>query len=555
MTKSPDDRLAGPVAREACQRIGAKAMIEGTIAPVGSHYVVGLDALNCQSGATIGSEQAEASSREQVLTVLGAAASRLRSKLGESLPTVQRFDTPLEQATTPSLEAFQAFSAAEDIRSRTSELGAAPFYRRAIELDPDFALAYARLSAVYWTLGQSAEGSRNAEEAYKRRDRVSERERFYIDAQHCGLTADPDCRNNVFELWKRTYPRDGRPRGNLSDGYYGALMCDKALENAAEALRLDPGYSQPYAYVARAYLCLEKPAEAQRTLEQALSRHLESPFIYIVLFRAAFYDRDDHAIAQVREWASGQPEESLFKEFESDAAAFDGQMRRSRELRLHAERLATVQLKESVLPIRARGALYEAALGNFQRARDSVRSVAAESPPPSLSPVLLTAALLSKDYDEANVLLRARPEPLNQGPAARLDAVARVLREVAADNRSAIDGLPPDSPRELAPAQSFRPVYVRGLAYLHAGDGAHAAVEFQRILDHRGLEPISPLYPLAYVQQARAYLLTGEHIKARNAYQNFLTLWKDADPDVPILREAKAEYARLLDSAEIRRQR
>jgi tetratricopeptide (TPR) repeat protein len=330
-------------------------------------------------------------------------------------------------------------------------------------------------------------------------------------------------------------------------------MCDKALENAEEALRRGPGYSQPYGYVARAYLCLEKPAEAQRTLEQALARHLESPFIYIVLFRVAFYERDGRAIERVREWAREQPEESLFKEFESDAAAFDGQMRRSRELRLHAERLATVRLKESVLPIRARGAVYEAAQGNFQRARDSVKSIAAESPPASVTPLLLTAALLSRDYDEANVLVRARSEPLNQGPAALLDAVVRVLRDVAAGDRSAISRLPPASPRELGGAQSFRPAYVRGLAYLQAGEGAKAASEFQRILDHRGIEPISPLYPLAYVQQARAYVLTGEHIKARNAYQNFLTLWKDADPDVPILREAQAEYARLLDATEIRR--
>ena len=556
MTRSADDRLVGAVAREACQRMGAKAMIEGTIAPVGSHYVVGLDGVNCQSGATIGSEQAEAASREQVLAALGDAASRLRRKLGESLSTIQRFDTPIVQATTSSLEAFQAFSAAEDIRSRTSEFGAVTLYRRAIEIDPDFALAYARLSAVYWNLGQAREGSRNAEEAYARRDRVSERERFYIDAQHCGLAENTeDCRTNVFELWKRTYPRDGRPYGNLAGAFYAAVMCDKALENAQEALRLDPGHSQPYAAVARGYLCLEKPAEARRTLEQALSRHLENPVIYVDLFRSAFYERDNLAIQRVRDWASGQPEESLLREYEADASAFDGHIRRSRDLRLYAERLAALGLKERVLPIRARGAVYEAAQGNLQRARDSVKSIAAESPPASLTPVLLTAALLSRDYDEADALLRTRPEPLNQGPAALLDAAVRVLREVAAGDRSAVARLPVASPRELAPAQSFRPVYVRGLAYLHAGDGAHAAAEFQRILDHRGLEPTSPLYPLAYVQQARAYVLTAEHTKAQNAYRQFLSLWKDADPDVPILREAQAEYAKVTESAEIRRQR
>jgi eukaryotic-like serine/threonine-protein kinase len=547
MTKSPDDRLVGAVAREACQRIGAKALIEGSIASLGSHYAIGLDALNCQSGAAIGSEQAEASSREQVLTMLGAAASRMRRRLGESLPTIQQFDKPLAQATTGSLEAFQAFNAAEDIRSRSSELGALPFYKRAIELDPDFALAYARLSAIYWNLGQSAEGRRVAEEAYARRDRVSERERLYIDGQHCGLTADPDCSRNVHELWKRTYPRDGRPYGNLSSAYHGAVMCDRALENALVALRLDPGHSQPYGYVARAYLCLEKPDEARRTLEQALSRRLESPFIYIVLFRVAFYDRDDRLMTQVREWAVGQPEESLFKELDSDAAAFDGQMQRSRELRRHAEQLAAVRLKESVLPIRARGAVYEAAHGNFQRARDIVKTIAAESAPASVTPLLIAAAVLAHNNDQANALLR-RQQSVNQEPPGLLESLVRVLRVVDGGDRSAIDGLGAASLRELSIGQSFRPAYVRGLIYLHAGDGARAADAFQRILDRRGVEPISPLYALAYVQQARAYLLTGDRTKARKAYRDFLVLWKEADPDIPILREAKAEYARLTDS-------
>jgi serine/threonine protein kinase/tetratricopeptide (TPR) repeat protein len=543
MTKSSDDRLAGADAREACQRIGAKALIEGSIAPLGSHYVIGLEAVNCQSGATIGSEQAEASGREQVLIVLGPAASRLRRKLGESLPTIERFDKPMAQATTSSLEALRAFSAAEDIRSRTGEFGAVPFYKRAIELDPDFALAYARLSAIYGNLGQSVEARRNAEEAYSRRDRVTERERFYIDGRHCALRGDPECFRDVNELWKRTYPRDGRPYGSLSDFYFNAVMCDKAMENAATALRLEPSQAAAYLFVAGAYLCLEKPAEARQTLQQAISRQLENPFIYHTLFRAAFYDGDDRTMTRVREWASGQPEESLFKELDSDAAAFDGQMRRSRELRLRAEQLAALRLKERVMTIRARGAFYEAAQGDFQRARQTVNSVAAESPPASLTPHLLAAAVLARDYEQADALLRGR-EPLKQGPPALLDSVVRVLREVAAGDRSAIARLPPASARELSQGQ-FRPVYVRGLTYLHVGDGEKAAAEFQRIVDHRGLEPTSPLYPLAYVQLARAHAFSGDHVKARKSYQDFLALWKDADPDIPILRKAKTEYARL----------
>ncbi len=545
MTKPADERVVGDIAREACQRLGAKALIEGSIAPVGSHYAIGLDTVNCPSGKKITSEQAEATSRDQVLLTLGDAASRMRRNLGESLPLIQRFDVPLEQATTSSLEALKAFSAGEDIRARATELGVVPFYKRAIELDPDFALAYGRLSAIYWNLGQAAEGSRNAEAAYARRDRVSERERLYIEGQHCGVTGDPDCFANVYELWKRTYPRDARPYAGLSDAYVGRLMCDKAVENAAAAFRLDRGtHAQSYGFVAQADLCLGKATEARQTLEQAIARHLESPFVYIVLFRAAFYDRDDRTIARVREWASGQPEESLFKEFESDAAAFDGQMRRSRELRRRAEQLAADRLRESLLPIRARGAVYDAAQGNLERARSIVKSIAAESPPPSVIPLLSTAAVLARDNRQADALFSSR-QSANRGPPGLLESLVRVLRAIEGGDRSVINRLPDPSARELSARQSFRPAYVRGLIYLHAGEGAKAADAFQRILDRRGVEPISPLYPLAYVQQARAYVLSGDQVKARKAYEAFLRLWKDADPDIPILREAKAEYARL----------
>jgi eukaryotic-like serine/threonine-protein kinase len=551
MTKPTDERVVGDIAREACQRLGAKALIEGSIAPVGSHYAIGLDTVNCPSGKKITSEQAEATSRDQVLRALGDAASRLRRNLGESLPLIQRFDVPLEQATTSSLEALKAFSAGEDIRARATELGVVPFYKRAIELDPDFALAYGRLSAIYWNMGQAAEGRRNAEAGYARRDRVSERERLYIEGQHCGVTGDPDCFANVYELWKRTYPRDARPYAGLSDVYVERVMCDKAVESASAAFRLDRGtHAQSYGFVAQADLCLGKAAEARQTLEQAIARHLEQPFIYIVLFRAAFYDRDDRTMTRVREWASGQPEESLFKEFESDAAAFDGQMRRSRELRLHAEQLAAVRLRESVLPIRARGAVYEAAQGNRGRAHDIVKSIAAESPSPALILLLITAAVLSRDNEQADALLGI-DQSENRVPPGLLESLVRVLRAIEGGDRSAIDGLPAASARELSARQSFRPAYVRGLIYLHAGEGAKAADAFQRILDHRGVEPISPLYPLAYVQQARAYVLSGDQVKARKAYEAFLGLWKDADPDIPILREAKTEYARLTTHADV----
>jgi serine/threonine protein kinase/tetratricopeptide (TPR) repeat protein len=555
MTKSPDEPVVNDVARDACQRLGAKASIEGSIASVGGHYSIGLTALNCQSGKTIAGEQAEAPGREQVLGALSAAASRLRSKLGESLRTIERFDTPIPQATTSSLDALKAFSAGEDMRSRSGELDAAVFYKRAIELDPEFATAYARLSTIYGNVGQVTEMRLNIAEAAARRNRVSERERFYIDVRRCVVSPDPDCGRGVYELWTRTYPRDGIAYAGLAQAYRALGMYEKALKAGETALRLDSNMGQPYGDLAETYLHIGNAAEAKRLLEQAIARHLESPFVYTRLFRAGFFDHDQRAMNTAKQLATEQPEESLFTEIESEAAAFEGQMRRSRELRVRAEQLAAARLlTERVLAIRARGAVYEAAQGDSTRALAIVRSFAGGSPPASVFESLYAAAGLSRDYRVADALASQRAQATTAGAPGALDRLVDVLRDVNKGDRSAVDRVPPASPRELALGQLFRPAYFRGVIYLDARDGVKAAGEFQRLLDHRGAAPTSPLYPLAYVQQARAFVLIGDHTKARKAFQDFLALWKDADADIPILREAKAEYARVTNKVEGPRQ-
>jgi tetratricopeptide (TPR) repeat protein len=550
MTKSPDEHVVGDVAREACQRLGAKVVIEGSIAPVGSHYAIGLDALNCESGKRIASEQTEAAGRDQVLAGLGIAASSLRRKLGESLPTIQRFDVPLEQATTGSLAALKAFSVAEDIRSRTSEIDAVAFYRRATELDPNFAIAYARLSSIYGNMNQSTEMKRNIDEAYARRDRVSERERFYIDGRHCVITTDPDCYTNVAELWKRTYPRDSMAHGIFADSLFFQGNCAKAVEDAAEAVRLVGGrMSQPYGSLARIYLCLGKSAEARRTLDEATAHHLEGPIIYITLFRLGFFERDDRAMTTARQWAAGRSEEFVFAEFDAEAAAVDGRMHRSREWRLRAEQLAG-RFNERVAAIRARGALYEAAQGNFAGARALIKSITPDSRPAAALQFLIPAAVLARDYATLDSLLPQHPPSPGSAPRPSWEELVRVLRDMNTGDRSAILRLPAASAEDVMERRVFR-AYLRGLIHLRAQDGAKAAAEFQRIFDHRGASTPSPLYPLAYVQQARAHALSGDQVKARKAYQDFLTLWKDADPDIPILREARTEYARLTDHGDV----
>ena len=543
MTKAPEERVVNDVAREVCQRLGAKAALGGSIGPIGSHFVIAVNALNCQSGETIAGEQAEAEKREKVLDVLSAMTSRLRQKLGESLQSIQRFDTPISQATTSSLDALKAFSVGEEIRGRSGEFDSLAFYKRGIELDPNFALAYARIASVYGNLGQAAESRRMNAEAYARRERVSERERFYIDGGHCAATGDLDCYRNVHELWARTYPRDGMPHGNLSAVYFGQGRCEQALEHAQAAVRRDPGFSQPYGFLARSQLCVGRVVEARRTLDEAIARHLESPFLYLVLFHVAFLQRDERALTVVRHWADGRAEDAMITDLDADGAAYDGRMRRSRELRLRAEQLAAPHLSERIATSRARSAFYEAAHNDVARARASMATVDVDSIQMPELVLLMATAVLAGDRQRADALFAKR----DQRPprAVLIEPLVRALHDVDRGHRSSVERLPGAVTEELAQGQSFRPAYIRGLIYLRVGDGSRAATEFQRILDNRTRDAVSPLYPLAYVQQARAFSALGELARARKAYESFFALWKDGDKDIPILREARNEYARL----------
>jgi eukaryotic-like serine/threonine-protein kinase len=543
MTRSPDERVVGDVARDACQRLGARAIVTGSIAPLGSHLVVGLDAVNCQSGETIASEQAEAPHREDVLKAVGVAASRLRPKLGESRATAERFDVPIQRATTPSLDAFKAFKAGEDMRERGRGFEAVSFYKHAIELDPDFATAYARLSTIYGGLQKYAEMRRNIEEAYARRDRVSERERLYIEGRHCLIGSDPDCYLHVHELWKRTYPRDPMPYGNVAVTYLERGMCDKALEDATEELRLRPSAVFPHLHLTAVFECLSRYSDAKRTVEDAFARGLEGVMLHRMRYELAFLDREAGTMAAERQKLVGRADEPVLAEAESDVAAFEGRMQRSRELRKQAEQLAAGRTEERGLLIRARGVLYEAAVGDVNRVRATLRAFG-DSPPTAALEVLAAAAVISHDQPRADALIPAPSADQGRLPR-RLMPLVRLLREVDAGDRSVTERVPPPVSQDLAPFQAFQPAYLRGLIWLHARDGNRAAAEFQRIVDHRGVAPTSPLYSLAYVQLARAYALSGELDRAQHAYASFLDFWKDADPDVPILREARAEYVRM----------
>jgi len=547
MTRRPDERVVDAVAREVCQRLGAKVTIAGSIQPIGTHYAIGLEAINCQSGASVASEQAEAPGREQVLTTLGGSASRFRRTLGESLASIEKFDTPITQATTSSLEALKAFSVAEETRARAGDRAAIPFYTRATELDPDFAMAYARLSTIYGNLSRRPEMTKYVNEAVARRDRVSERERLYIDGRGCVVRTEPACYANVHELWKRTYPRDYIPVVNLCNAYNGDGQFEKALENCLVAQQLAPRQILVYGNLMTTYQNLGRVAEARKVLDQALDQGLGGSFIHVPRFVLAFLTHDEATMDVERRWATKDAEGSFLVDADADVAAYGGEMRRARELRAKAAAMAAVHQPGSVSAMRAHEALWDAAVGFVDRARQAVPAIGVPPDDPALMDVLI-AAVMTRDRAVINGLTsKLGPPP----PAQTADdypgqiGAIRAFHDFEAGDRSVLERLPAGPARERATRTNWRATYVRGLMFLRAGKGPAAVAEFQRIIDRPEFSPVSPFHTLAHVQQARAYVSSGDTAKAARAYDQFFAAWKNADADVPILIEAKAEYARL----------
>jgi DNA-binding winged helix-turn-helix (wHTH) protein/tetratricopeptide (TPR) repeat protein len=547
MSRSPDDRVSGNVAREVCQRLGVKAMLAGSIAPLGTHFVVGLEATACQSGETIAREQEELMSREDVLSGLGRAAARMRAKLGESLRSIQRFNVPLTQATTSSLDALKAFSAAEERRAQGLELEAIPLYERAITLDSDFSLAYARLNAIFGNVGEWSRSGVYADEAFARQGRASERERFYIATGYyiAGQHTNMDKYRETLELWASVYPRDWYPLFAIADAFNAMGQYTKAIGPARQALQLNPDGAIAYERAAETYEGLNKWAEAKAVLESAVAAGRDSVGVREHLFQIAFAQGDRAAAARHAALAVGKNDEESMLDTRADAAAFEGKLTESRDLRSSAVTiLEREQFLESVAILLSDQAVIESLCGDRRRTLDwTARALQVARPGIALGNV--AEAL-------ANIGEVQRSEDMRRGlgpPSGWLEpgvVSTEAMRQVQRGNASsALETLRRTLHVDLGRYAAFRPPYTRGLTYLALHDGAAAAAEFQKILDHRGIAPVSVLYPLAYLQQGRAWALAGEIPKARKAYESFLTIWRDADPDVPILLDAKREHGRL----------
>jgi serine/threonine protein kinase/tetratricopeptide (TPR) repeat protein len=546
--RSPDEPVTRDLAREICQRQGLKMFLSGSISGVGSHYVMTLEAVNAQTGDTLVREQVEAESKELVIKRLGEVATKLRKELGESLASIQKFDAPIEQATTSSLEAFNAYSIGLDHHLKGSYFDAIPFYKRAIELDNSFAIAYARLASVYANTGQRDFATDAAEKAFALRDRVSEREKFYITAYNYTLvTKEREKYTETLELWKRTYPNDPIPRIQLSNVYDGDGLLDKAIAEAHEAIRLNPNAAAPRDNLAVALIEMGKFDEAREVYRQALEQKLDSTFIRSGLYSIAFIKGDAAAMKQQIDWATGRPDEYVAQAWQAEAAAFLGQLRKERELNQRAVDLALGRKQnDAAAQLLAGQTQIESLFGNCDRVKDLATKAFSISRESATTQSASMAFALCGDAEQAQSLMdeisKRFPNytlvnvvywPLNRA------LIAMHKRDFA----GAIQSLEPAYRYELV--GGFWPQYFRGRAYLNLHKGTEAAAEFQKIIDHRGWSPRSTMYPYAYVGLAQAAVMNGDAAKARKAYEDFFAIWKDADPDIPFLIEAKKDYQKL----------
>jgi eukaryotic-like serine/threonine-protein kinase len=558
MTRSPSERLTHDLAREVCQRVGSKAYLAGSIAALGTEYVIGLQALNCATGEVLAREQVTAMGKEQVLPAMGQAAVKLRSEVGESLSSVQKFDVPLEQATTNSLEALKAYTRGIIASREKGDIEAISFDKRAIELDPNFALAYDALGVQYSNLSQPNLAAGYLKKAFDLRDRVTEREKFHITALYYEIASgDMKKANQTYEPWIQVYPRDPVPYGNLAADYMILGQYEKAATESRESLRVEPNQIVQYANLGQIYLALNRFDEARVTTNEAMSRNLDDISLHMNLYALAFFEADAAAMKKQADWAVGKPSaEDWMLSLESDSEAWAGKLGKARGLSREAiETARRSDEKEPAALWQANAAIREALFGNAEAARRNAAAAIALAPGSHDAETQAALAYaLADDAAHAQSLVNDLDKRFPQDTVIQSVWLPTIRAQIETNHKNAarsIELLQTAAPYELgmlsasAANACLYPVYVRAEAYLSTQQGAAAAAEFQKILDHRGLLWNCATGALARLGLARAYAMQGDTAKAKAAYQDFLTLWKDADPDIPVLIAARAEYAKL----------
>ena len=552
MGRPADERLSNDVAREICLREGGKAMLSGTIASLGTHYVITLSALNAQTGDVLAREEIEAESKEQVLKSLDRAASGLRGKLGESIGSVQKFATPLEQATTSSLEALQAFSLGQAEHQRLADEKAIPHLKRAVELDPNFAMAHATLGVAYNNLTQGELAASYIRKAFDLKERASERERLYISSHYYDMvTREIEKAIEIYEQWRQTYPRDTVAPDNLALRYQSMGQHEKALASASDAQRLDPKDVYAYQNVADAYERLNRFDEARAVAEQAAAQNMGRS-VHFTLFELAFLRGDEAAQRHELELAAGKPDEPILVWFHARGECALGRLQPARAAYVQSESVSQrLGYKEFSGVILADQAWCEAELGNLTEARRKISDALATSQDRDTRTIVMQMLALTGDAARSQKIAeeRVRQDPtdtlLNKVFVPLAQATSDLQRSQPAQ---AVARLEAAAPYELGSGPGTAGYSVnslRGEAFLRLKQGAKAEAEYRKILAHRGIDPLDISYPLAHLGLGRAYALEGNTAAAKSAYQDFFAAWKDADPDTPVLKQAKAEYAKL----------
>jgi tetratricopeptide (TPR) repeat protein len=554
MKRPEDEPLVKGVSREVCERLGLKAMLEGSIGRLGTSYVLRLDAIECNSGETLAREQAEASDFQNVLKELGAVSSRMRTKLGESLPSLERFDVPIEQATTPSLSALKAYALGLEERRRGRELESVAFFNQAIERDPEFASAYATLSTVYGSLGEWKRSEENARLAYAREAKVSERERLFIAYQyHDRVTGNQEKAASTLQLWKAAYPRESRPVNALALVYHRLGHHQRAVDEAQEALRRVPDQTLPLSNLASAYRALGRYHEAKSTGERAVALGIETTPTRRLLYQVGMVLGDGSAAAHLA-WAKDRPREFDLVSAEAQVAAYEGRLSESIELYRKAIDMARARDLRGTASGYAAHLAWTEALYTGQKAAAGVRHalglVETDPDRPGAIPrfrapgalafvglgeeALPVVTAAEKSYPEATFVRTVL------GPVTR---AAIALRR--GNGNEALAALEPAKQTELGTVAGLIPPYLRGEAFMAKGLFGDAIREYEKVLKNRGVDPFAQVVPLAQLGAARAHAGNGDLGSARRAYEELFSVWNAAEPNFEPLAAARAEYARL----------
>lgn len=550
MGKPANAPLAPDLTRELCQRNGGEAVLDGWIAKLGTQYVLGVRAVNCRTGDHISDLQTTAAGKEQVLKAVGDITRQMRAKLGESLSTLQKFDTPIEEATTPSLEALQAYSIGREMMVQKDDAASCvPFFQRAIRIDPAFAVAYAALGNAYSNLDETGLAADNIRKAYQLRAHVSEHERLYIESHYYQfVTGDLVKASQSYETWAAIFPNDEAPRTNLATIDSDLGKFDRSLELAKEAVHIASHDGQTYANLVNAYISLNKPDEAKTVAEQAQSENLDSSILRLYLYDAAYLKQNSDEMQKQLSWASGEPGvEDQFLDDQANDLAAAGELARAREMTDRATEAAKrADEKETAALYELDEAQREAAFGNDAEARRAADAALVLARDRDAEYGAAVAFALSGAGERAQSLAEQLDKNYPDDTFVQYLYLPTIRGAIAVrekDPAGALKALDAARPYEVGVAGGLLPVYVRGLAYLEANDGQNAALEFQKIIDHPGVVLNAPIGPLARLQLGRARLLTNNPAQAKTAYDDFLARWKNADQDIPVLREAETEYA------------